>query len=230
MKGGIEHSSGHRSAVRGAIDGTRALTVDRPVARIVYAFAEFLFLALLSLIPPVAGLIDFLVLENGSSEYSITEWLQELLLAASAAMMGFVAWGDPRSRGFFVLLAGLFTCMLIREFDFFLDHVFPGFWFWPALLTAIAASVYAIICCRGSLLHTMADFMDTKPFVYMLFGLTVVLIFSRLFGSGAFFWQHLMGSGYDPAFKTALQEGLELFGYLFVAWGAWLTPRCRNAS
>ena len=192
-------------------------------ARIARGFGEFFLLALLSLVAPLCVYIDIVALGHEvspDSEIWLTENTQEILILLAALSMAYAAWRRPGERGFLVLVAGFFGCMLIRELDVVLDAVWHGFWFWPALLLAAGAIGYAATLGRGTVLEPMADFFDTRAWSYILFGLVVVLVFSRVFGSGSLLWSHVMSSDYEQVFKEALQEGLELFGYVFIAYGS----------
>jgi hypothetical protein len=191
-------------------------------SKIVRGISEFFLLALLSLIAPMCVLIDGVIIGDGVGEFSITEFSQETLLLGSIVCFGYAAWRYVISRGLFVLIAGFFSCMLVRELDSVFDKVWHGFWFWPALLIASISIAYVMFYCRDTVLGSIADFVDTKPYIYIIFGLIIVLVFSRVFGSGEVLWKHLMTSDYENLYKRALQEGLELFGYIFIAYGSCL--------
>jgi hypothetical protein len=45
-----------------------------------------------------------------------------------------------------------------------------------------------------------------------------VLVFSRVFGTGSL-WRAIMLDEYQNLYKSVIQEGLELFGYLLIAYG-----------
>ncbi len=176
-------------------------------------------------------MVDVVMIGHGVPEDSVTEMTQAALLLISAALFGCSAWREPGTRGFFVLVAGFFLCMLVRELDEFLDEVWHGFWLVPALGVAILTIALVLVLWRDSVLRPMAEFIDTKPYFHLLFGLIVVLVFSRIFGSGSLMWERIMGPDYTRISKAALQEGLELFGYVFIAYGSWLNLwRGRQAS
>lgn len=189
--------------------------------KIVSGINEFILLALLSALPPLAVYLDIVMIGHGVPEASVTEFIQETLILASAMAFWACAWRNPGARGFLVLVAGFFSCMLIRELEGLLDAIWKGFWVWPAFLVAAGSVSYVLFCCRDRVVQAMSDFIETKPYFYLFFGLLVILVFSRVFGSGTLLWEHLVAD-YTHAYKSALQEGLELFGYLFVAYGSWL--------
>ncbi len=204
--------------------------MNRTITIIARGLCEFFFLALVSLVPALFAFIDIVFLGDGVSELSLTEITQETLLFVSALLIGHSAWRHADSRGFLMLMAGFFACMLVRELDGLLDNIWHGFWFWPAFLLAIATITYVMIYCRDTILEPMANFIDSKAFFYIMFGLIVVLVFSRVFGSGAILWKSLMGPDYNPVLKSTLQEGLELFGYIFIAYGSYLFIRHKKIN
>jgi len=195
------------------------------ISRLIQAALEFLFLAIPLTIVPFLVFIDVSVLKNGVGEISVTEFTQETLLATSAAIFFYRAWRKPEMRGFLILVAGFFTCMLIRELDVFFDYIWHGFWFWPAILTAGACIAGALFPWRNSVIRPMADFIETNAYMHILIGLLTVLVFSRIFGSGNLLWKDILGAGYSSNFRSAIQEGIELYGYVFIAYGSFQTLR-----
>ena len=65
----------------------------------------------------------------------------------------------------------------------------------------------------------IGEAVESKHFVYISLGLILILIFSRTFGSGHL-WEHVMGDDYTMVYKTVIQEGIELLGYIFVLYGS----------
>jgi hypothetical protein len=174
--------------------------------------------------------VDAVILGNEVEDLSITEITQEILLFGSAAIFWFCAWKQTQSRGFFALVAGFFSCMFIRELDSFFNVVWDGFWFWPAITVAIATISYTVFYCRGTVMEAMADFIDKKPFYHIIFGLIIILVFSRVFGSGTLIWKYILSDGYHHVAKSAIQEGIELLGYIFLFYGSFLFFRERKAQ
>lgn len=182
------------------------------------AAGEFLFLALLSTLPAVCVAVDIRVLHDSVGEASLTEISQAALLLSATGICWFRAWQRTESRGLALLVGGFFACMLIRELDGWLDSVWHGFWVWPALFTAVATIGGVALWCRDSVWLPTAAFIGTRSFYHISFGLLTLLVFSRTFGSGKL-WAELMGTDYGRLFKAALQEGLELYGYVFLIYG-----------
>lgn len=183
------------------------------------AFGKFFMLGAFILLAPVAVYLDSSVLGHGVREQSITEWSQETLLFASALMFFVLAWQAPAKRGFALLVGGFFGTMLIRELDSIFDAIAHGFWVYPASLWVITVIALALRY-RENLLATMARAAQSRSFVYIVLGLAIVLSFSRVFGTTAL-WLGVLGEGEVARLaKTAVQEGLELMGYLLIFTGS----------
>lgn len=198
--------------------------LSTPKSTITKAISEFITLALLVIFVPAAVLFDMLNF-NTVGEVSITQISQAILLLSSAFIFWLYAYKTPDSRGFCVLVAGFFSCMLIRELDGLFDYIYHGFWFWPAMLLSTSCILYASTLGKESVVKPMAAFVDTKPYYHIIFGILIVLVFSRIFGSGRLVWKHIMLSEYTADYKSALQEGLELLGYIFIAYGSYIFHR-----
>ncbi len=179
---------------------------------------KLLLQAALVLLPVVVVMMDYQLREKGQSEFSITELIQEFCLFTSVILFGLAARNTPQSRGFLVLVTGMFATMLVREFDAIFDRIYHGFWVWPALLVFVSTTIYAFKCA-GTVKKPMLEFMDSKNFVYINTGLIIILAFSRIFGSG-FLWRDIMGDDYSTVYKSIIQESLELLGYIFVLYGS----------
>jgi hypothetical protein len=187
--------------------------------KILNAVGEFLGLALLATLAPVLVLIDVRMIGDAVDEVSLTEMTQAALLLFAVFVFGYRAGRNPETRGFALLVAGFFLCMLIRELDGLLDQIAHGFWLWPALLVAGSVVAYVAVACRTKVFRPMANFIGTKSYYHIITGLVVVLVFSRIFGSGRY-WGFLLEMDLGRLFKASLQEGLELFGYFLLGYGA----------
>ncbi len=191
---------------------------------------EFFVLVAMAIVVPAMVYFDIAVLGNTVGEVSATEITQELLVFMTASIFWYKAYREPAARGFWVLVAGFFTCILIREMDFLLDGIVHGFWVWPGTLVAVVSIFLASVPFKGRVLQPMAAYVGTKPYFFMIVGLAVLLVFSRIFGSGNLLWERLLGAGYSANFKSALQEGLELLGYFLIGYSAVLSSRLVTRS
>ncbi|MFW6413836.1 MAG: hypothetical protein ACOCZS_00920 [Verrucomicrobiota bacterium] len=196
--------------------------------KILLSFLEFLVVSILSLTVPLVLVIDIKIIGHGLSEYSITEFAQETLLLLTVFLSIFHACRDREKRGFFILVAGFFLTLFVRELDFVFDELlFHGAWIYPAVGVVLAALILAF-CNRHSIIEPLAKFVHTRPYYFIMLGLVIVLAFSRTFGSGNQLWEYVMGDDYKHLFKTAIQEGLELLGYILIFYGACMFSRQEN--
>jgi hypothetical protein len=166
-----------------------------------------LFLALMIL--PIY--IDVAWMNDALHETSFTETTQEIMLAVIAALFFIAAQRRPAQRGALTLVAGFYSCMLIRELDFVFDAIQHGSWIWFAL--AVTAGCLAVpLRTPKKTLHALARLLQHRSWPVMASGFLVVLVFSRLFGIHAL-WQHLMLGDYNRVVKNMAEEGTELLGY-----------------
>ncbi|MCF6225473.1 MAG: hypothetical protein L3J22_04105 [Xanthomonadales bacterium] len=162
--------------------------------------------------------MDSGLLIRGSSEDTVTEISQKLCILLAVILFALATRYDTRSRGFFILVTGLFAAMAIREADGLLDNIQKGFWLYPALSVS-AVAIYFSIKQNATVKLPLLAHMNSIPFAYITQGLVIILIFSRIFGSG-FMWRVVMGDDYDEIYKTVIQEGLELLGYMILLYGS----------
>ncbi|WP_417583500.1 hypothetical protein [Nitrincola sp.] len=186
------------------------------------AALSFLILVSGMLWVPVAVLLDVEVIGHGMPELSVTEISQETALLLSSVLMYALVIKLPKQRGFLLLVAGMFLSMFLRELDYLFDKIRHGFWRYPvALVVLLTFALVALF--RKNLVPAMAEATRSVPFAYILAGLAIVLFFSRVFGTGSF-WEAILdaGAGVDaPALvKNAVQEGMELLGYVVILYGS----------
>jgi len=178
----------------------------------------FILVSLLSVGVITTINIDYFFLENNLSERSLTEFFQQLLLLASVIIFIWSAVKVEQSRTLFILVAGFFGCMFLRELDHYFDMIVHGFWFYPTILLASSVIFYSVKHSTD-LISSVRSFSQTNAYFNILVGLVIIMIFSRLFGSGTL-WKEVMNDDYHHIYKTIIQEGLELFGYVFLFIGS----------
>lgn len=166
-----------------------------------------LFLALMIL--PIY--IDVAWMNDALHETSFTETTQEIMLAVIAALFFIAAQRRPAQRGALTLVAGFYSCMLVRELDFVFDAIQHGSWIWFALAVTAGCLAVALRTPKKTL-HALARLLQHRSWPVMASGFLVVLVFSRLFGIHAL-WQHLMLGDYNRVVKNMAEEGTELLGY-----------------
>ena len=200
--------------------------LSSPPARIVRREAEnFIRLSLASLAVPFTVITDLVLTGNRLGERSVTEWSQSLLLAVVVILFADASRHARPHRGFYSLAAVFFACCLARELDLWMDKfLYHGSWVLLALLFS-ALGLGLAWRYRETIIPGAADFVGRRAYPFILIGLVIILVLSRVLGSGHMLWNMLGCDDTHRLFKTIIQESLESFGYLLFAFGAILLRR-----
>lgn len=183
-------------------------------------FAQFLGIALTAAL--AVGLMVFLAYIDISAagrikDASYTENLQETLLLFSSIIFIYLA-KKKNARGL-LLVAGFFACMWIREWDAVFDDIFHGAWKYIAIPTAIGFTLWALREGLQKVWDDLAEFMGSKSYDIIVAGLIIVLVVSRMLGIKAI-WMLMSGPDFKYVFKTFIEEGVELLGYMVIFAGS----------
>jgi hypothetical protein len=149
----------------------------------------------------------------GTSEYSPIEIAQVVILAACGAILALIARDYPSQRPPAVLFGGVALVCMIRELDYFLDRLVAEN-AWQILVGVVAA--LAIAYCyrhRKRLAIALARLWPSSGLVMLFAGATLLFAVVRFVGSEAL-WQAIMGDGYRHVVAAAVDEFVELSGYL----------------
>lgn len=162
----------------------------------------------------VVGVIylDVAIFKNNVGEISATEILQEMALFAISALFFWQAKAHPALRGGMVLVGGFFGCMFIRELDALFDLIHYGAWVYFASLLAVLCVLWAAVTPKTSL-RGLSTFLAHPACHYMVCGLVLILVFSRVFGMNIL-WKAVMREEYVRAVKNIVEEGTEFMGYV----------------
>lgn len=149
------------------------------------------------------------------SERGFTELAESGLLAIAAALLLYARQVLRQLPTLTLLMFAFVLSAFIREQDAWLDaHVFDGAW--QLLVTlVILPSLYWVIRQRHRFLEEFSRYSNSFSFGLFAAGVLTTLIFSRLYGRGAF-WQATMGEHYVRAVKDASEEVVELFGFALI--------------
>lgn len=193
--------------------------LDKSSSKIILKrFQTALIAIAICLLVNVALRIDYVFLGNTLGEASVTEILEVVMLAISSASFFFVAKQRPTLKHAAVLIGAFFLVMFIRENDGWLDHISHGSWVYPALLTTFAAIIYA--AKNGKQTFTqLAVILNTPPATLLIFGLMMLLVYSRLIGMGDF-WKDVMSEHYIRDVKNIVEESTELLAYCIIAYAS----------
>ena len=148
-----------------------------------------------------------------TSEYSPVEIIQLLILGVCGALMGWVAVNCPSQRPLAFGFGGLALVFLIRELDFFLDrYVIENLW---PILIAVALAFLIVYTYRHRRRFAVAlGRIWPSPGLALLFaGAAILFAFVHLVGN-ELLWQSILGDAYKPIVATAVEEFVELIGYM----------------
>ncbi|CEO41603.1 hypothetical protein C0Z01_14725 [Photobacterium kishitanii] len=180
---------------------------------------NFIFLLVILTTPFIIINYDVIYLKNNIPEQSLTEYTQELLLFGCSISFAYLGMTQALYRRCAFLIAGFFSCMLIRELDLFFDQlVFHGFWVYPASIIAFITVIYASQE-REQTLSALAEFMKNNYFPILCLGLGITLVYSRLFGMGSM-WHQVLGHDYHRIVKNIAEESSELLGYVLMFYAS----------
>ncbi|WIY27079.1 hypothetical protein [Parasedimentitalea psychrophila] len=186
--------------------------------RLLFVLVELFFLFILLIAANISIFVDATILHNNLSEISISQFLQSSFILLSSVIFALGAVRYPFKRAYLVLVATLFGCMFIRENDAVFDLIRHGFWVVPTFCALIASGWYT---ARN--LDTLMDpflcHLEGRHSTHVYTGFLIVVVFSRLFGTGSF-WDAVMGNNYSPDYKSIIQEGVELLGYVLIFHGS----------
>lgn len=142
--------------------------------------------------------------------------IAETVFDLTAALVFLLAARKDRSKEpCAVLIAGLFFCLFIREWDYLLDNLISRHsWKIGVALVVTGMTVYAVRHIR-EVYFSVLRFTHLPSFGIFLSGLLVLIAFSRLFGYGPF-WKAIMDDSSYRTVKTIVEEGVEAMGYFLM--------------
>lgn len=155
----------------------------------------------------------------GTSEFSPIEMMQPLLLLICGLLMTWVAQNCPSQRPLAILFGGLTLTFIVRELDYFLDrYVADNAW---QLLIGVAGSLVIVYTFRQRrrLLIALARIWPSPGLALLFAGAVILFAFVQLVGHEPL-WQAILGDQYRRVAKLAIEEFIELIGYLLWLVGA----------
>ncbi len=149
----------------------------------------------------------------GTSEYSPIELIQPMILALSGLLMAWVAWFCPTQRPLAIALGGLSLACFLREMDYVLDLLFVDR-LWQALIAVAGALVIAYLYRHWKRLTIAFARAWPSPGLTLFFSASLILFCIVHFVGHEPMWQSLLGDDYVRLVKLAVEEFIELIGYL----------------
>ncbi len=159
----------------------------------------------LHVVPPGATL--------GTSEYSPIELMQPIILAVCGLLYAWVARHCPSQRPVAFMFGALALVFIIRELDYFLDRwIADNFWQAAFAVTAALIITYTYRHWRRFRIAWLRVW--PSPGIALLFaGACIHFAFVRFVGHEPL-WVAILGDGYQRVIKLALEEFIELMGYV----------------
>ena len=154
-----------------------------------------------------------------ASEFSPVEFVQPLILGVSGLLMAWVARYCPSQRPIAFPFGGVALAFLISELNYFLNHyLIDNF---GQVLIAIASALVIVYTYRArKRLRIAWGRVWPSPGLALIFaGAVILFAFVRLVGHESL-WMSILGDDYHRIVKIAVEEFIELIGYLLWLIGA----------
>ncbi len=148
------------------------------------------------------------------TENSLTESYQEVLFFLASLMFFITAIKFEDSRPLSILAGGFTSVCFFRELDFLTDFINSSFWGVPSAIVIVTVFIFSWKN-RGNLTKSYYEYYNSKAFAFMMCGILVTFLFSRLYGKGDF-WKALMEENYMRSIKNAAEECVELMGDILI--------------
>jgi hypothetical protein len=151
--------------------------------------------------------------EYGTSEFSAVEIIQLLILLTCGLLMGWVARYSHTQRPLAFLFGGLALVFMIRELHYFFDqYVIDNLW---QVLAGICGALLIAYCFRHPkrLKIALARIWPSPGLTLIYAGALILFAYSMLVGHEPL-WQAMLGDAYARIIKIAVEEFIELIGYL----------------
>lgn len=148
------------------------------------------------------------------SEFTFTEFYQEMLFLWSSILFFIVAVKYRDSRPNSILAGGFFLICFIRELDFASDRI--AFFSWTiTAFTVLGITLFLSWKSRKNFTPSFNEYYNSKSFAFLLSGIMVTFLFSRLYGKSEL-WMALMEDGYQRSVKNASEECVEVMGDILI--------------
>jgi hypothetical protein len=149
----------------------------------------------------------------GTSEFSPLETIQPLILIVCGLLMGWVAMNYVSQRPVAFAFGGLALAFTILELDYFLDRYLINN-LWQVLVGITGALVIVYTYRQRKRLNIALGRVWPSPALALLFaGAVTIFGFVQLVGHEQL-WQAILGDNYQPVVSVAVEEFVELLGYL----------------
>jgi hypothetical protein len=148
----------------------------------------------------------------GTSEYSVVELVQVLILVICGALMWWVSQHLQAQRPLAALFGGMSLIFLVRELHWYLDtYVVDNLW---QVLVGIPGAFLIVYTYRHRrrMQIALARIWPSPGLTLIYAGAIVMFAYSLLIGHEPL-WQAIMGDSYVRVVKLAVEEFIELIAY-----------------
>ena len=150
----------------------------------------------------------------GVESETAIEWVQDIVLLISMGSFFTLAKLIPEERGGILLMAGFMTSLFIREQDAYFDFISKSAW-------QIVLAVFLVILFWRVWKRGLSEALEgSQSFVAMIAGLGMLLVYSRLYGSGHLWSLFISEEGPKYIAKRLSEESTELLGYALMSISA----------
>jgi hypothetical protein len=157
--------------------------------------------------------------QYGISEFSPIEIIQPLILGICGLLMAWVAKYCPSQRPIAFPFGGIALAYLISELDYFLDYYLLDNVAQVLIAIASALVIAYTYRARKRLRIAWARVWPSPGLALLFAGAVILFAFVRLVGQESL-WMSILGNDYLPIVKIAVEEFIELLGYLLWLTGA----------
>jgi len=155
----------------------------------------------------------------GTSEFSPIEIIQPLILGVCGLLMAWVAKYCPSQRPIGIPFGGIALAFLISELSYFLDYYLINN-LGQVLIGIVSALIIVYTYRARRRLRIAWGRAWPSPALALIFaGAVISFAFVRLV-SQEVLWMSILGSDYQQVVKLAVEEFIELIGYLLWLIGA----------
>jgi hypothetical protein len=153
------------------------------------------------------------------SEGGLLEWIQFVILLATAAVFVCAGYGVRAFRELCFLLAALPCMAAVRELDADFDRWLGAFgWQLPFYVILLGAGIYGIRM-RAAIFNQLQPFIQHRAFGILWAGFIIAIPFAQMIGNSDFL-RALFDEDYQRPFKRLIEECTEVIGYLIIFLGA----------
>lgn len=154
-----------------------------------------------------------------TSEFSPVELLQNILLVGCVGAFSWIAFRDRLRRPLAIFFVALFSAMLIRELDFFLDfYLVDNLW---QVLCGLLLSVAFVYVGRNQERFGQAwrRSWPSAGLALIIGGMILLIPYAQLIGHEPL-WKGIMGDDYLRIIKVIAEEFIELGAYGMIVIGS----------